>query len=65
VTLIADRQGTDPHQRRLMVIGRGEGVTHERIGPAETVTEAEGGLHLGGACPDAWIDPACCSTPAR
>ena len=28
-------------------------------------TEAEGGLHLGGACPDAWIDPACCSTPAR
>lgn len=63
VTLIADRQGTDPHQRRLMVIGRGEGVTHERIGPVETVTEAEGGLHLGGACPDAWIDPACCSTP--
>lgn len=47
-----------PHMGRLMVIGRGEGVTHERIGPVEAVTEAEGGLHLGGACHDAWIDPA-------
>ncbi|WP_347266157.1 hypothetical protein [Paracoccus sp. (in: a-proteobacteria)] len=47
-----------PRMGRLMVIGRGAGVTHERIGPVEAVTAENGRLHLTGACHDAAIDPA-------
>ena len=47
-----------PRMERLMVIGRGPGVTHERIGPVEAVTASDTGLRLSGACHDAVIDPA-------
>ena len=47
-----------PRMERLMAIGRGPGVTHERIGPVEAVTASGTGLCLSGACHDAVIDPA-------
>lgn len=47
-----------PGMGKVMVIGRSSGVTHERIGPVESVTETPGGLHVSGACHDALIQPA-------
>lgn len=47
-----------PAMGRVMVIGRATGVTHERIGPVESVAETGGALRIGGACHDAQVDPA-------
>ncbi|MDB6177676.1 hypothetical protein PAF17_09135 [Paracoccus sp. Z330] len=44
-----------PDMGRLMVIGRHDGVTHERIGPVEQVQTREGAVCLSGQCHDARI----------
>lgn len=46
-----------PRMDRLMMIGRSAGVTHERIGPVETVRSDAGHIRVSGACHDARIDP--------
>lgn len=46
-----------PRMDRLMVIGQSGGVTHERIGPVETVRAEGGRIRLAGACHDSDIDP--------
>lgn len=50
---------TLPDMGKVMVIARTErGVTHERIGPVETVVEAAGGIRLSGVCHDSVVDPS-------
>jgi hypothetical protein len=47
-----------PRIGSLMIIGKRNGATHERIGPVETVSEANGLIHCSGAAHDSHIDPA-------
>jgi putative heme degradation protein len=42
----------------LMIIGKANGVTHERIGAVERVEEKEGRLACLGECHDSVLDPA-------
>ncbi len=46
----------------LMIIGKANGVTHERIGAVESVEEKEGRLACLGECHDALIDPSVVSS---
>ena len=47
-----------PRMGRLMVVLQTGGVTHERIGPVESVSCADDGLHISGPCHAAVIDTA-------
>ncbi|WP_159946314.1 hypothetical protein [Rhizobium sp. 18065] len=46
-----------PAMGKLMIIGKGKGATHERIGTVETVTEISGKLVCGGIHHKSSIDP--------
>ncbi len=46
-----------PAMGKLMIIGKGKGATHERIGKVETVTEISGRLVCGGIHHKSSIDP--------
>ncbi|MDO9641005.1 MAG: hypothetical protein Q7J44_20935 [Pseudotabrizicola sp.] len=47
-----------PQMGKVMLVVSASGVTHERIGPVETVTEGRGRLLISGACHEASIDGA-------
>jgi hypothetical protein len=47
-----------PRIGNLMIIGKRNGATHERIGAVETVTQEAGLLLCRGSCHDSRIDPA-------
>ena len=47
-----------PRMDRLMLIGQSGGVTHERIGAVESVSDDAGRIRVTGACHDAVIVPA-------
>lgn len=46
-----------PQIGSLMIIGKRNGATHERIGPVETVSEDNGIIQCSGAMHDSRIDP--------
>ncbi|WP_230174576.1 ChuX/HutX family heme-like substrate-binding protein [Rhizobium sp. CECT 9324] len=46
-----------PAMGKVMIIGKGKGATHERIGTVETVTEVSGKLVCGGIHHKSSMDP--------
>jgi hypothetical protein len=51
-----------PRVGNLMIIGKRNGATHERIGVVERVTEENGLIHCSGSAHDSHIDPALIKT---